>query len=236
MAPKHSPWHASVVSRSRADLARREPVAGQDVRDDQCRAGHGDVLYAVRYVSRLARQGRGIVLRARRAQPLPLGFERRRLWSQERAAPGLITMPGMSLPYAMRTELVATIPAEGPIFMRLLTGVFALARAHSGGKAAVGTVLGWKILPSRRIVADPLKSRRSRRSWHADRVLRQLNPGIGEHDRAEIAPRSNVFICGRGVRDLPIRRPCRTARSGNHLRYVGSHMLAPRAYGLDQVV
>ena len=167
--------------------------------------GMGDVLYAVRYVSRLARQGARIVLQVHAAlKPLLGGLEgAARVVARGVPLPAFdCHCPAMSLPYAMKTEL-ATIPAEVPY---ILAPADSVSHWREGlpqrGKLRVGIV--W--------CGNPAFKEDRRRSLKlaqiepilatADVFFVSLNPGVGERERAAIAGRSNVLHLGNELRDF----------------------------------
>jgi tetratricopeptide (TPR) repeat protein len=167
--------------------------------------GMGDVLYAMRYVSRLARQGARIVLQVHAAlKPLLTGLEGAALVvARGEPLPAFdCHCPMMSLPYAMKTEL-ATIPAAAPYIRAPADRVSHWReRLPQRGGRRVGIV--W--------CGNPAFKEDRRRSLKlaqiepilamADVFFVSLNPGISEHDRTEIARRSNALHFGSELRDF----------------------------------
>jgi ADP-heptose:LPS heptosyltransferase len=108
----------------------------------------------------------------------------------------------MSLPYAMKTEL-ATIPAWVPYI-----GAPADRVSHWRERIPHTTALRVGIV----WCGNPAFKEDGRRSLKlaqiepilvaTDVFFASLNPGIGEHDRAEIAGRSNVLHLGSELRDF----------------------------------
>jgi tetratricopeptide (TPR) repeat protein len=205
-------WRRNIVPGS-ASVVRpfREPIwlGGSPLRDKtlliHAEQGMGDVLYAVRYVSRLERQGARIVLQVHAAlKPLLAGLEGAALVvARGEPLPALdCHCPVMSLPYAMKTEL-ATIPVEVPYVHAPADRVSHWReRLPQRGGLRVGIV--W--------CGNPAFKEDRRRSLKlaqiepilatADVFFVSLNPGIGEHERAEIARRPNVLHLGSELRDF----------------------------------
>jgi tetratricopeptide (TPR) repeat protein len=166
--------------------------------------GMGDVLYAVRYVPALARQGARVVLQVHAAlKPLLGGLEGAALVvTRGEPLPAFdCQCPVMSLPYAMKTEL-ATIPAEVPYIGAPADRVSHWRERIPHAALRVGIV--W--------CGNPAFKEDGRRSLKlaqiepilatADVSFVSLNPGIGEHERAAIAGRSNVLHLGSELRDF----------------------------------
>jgi len=167
--------------------------------------GLGDVLYAVRYVPRLARQGARVVLQVQAAlKPLLTGLEGAALVVArgEPLPPFDCHCPVMSLPYATKTEL-ATVPVEVPY-------IHAPADRASHwreclpqpGGLRVGVV--WRGNP-----AFKEDRRRSLKLVQIEPILTtagvffiSLNPGIGERERTALAGRSNMLHLGSELRDF----------------------------------
>jgi hypothetical protein len=167
--------------------------------------GMGDVLYAVRYISAVARQGARIVLQVHAAlKPLLTGLEGTALVvARGEMLPAFdCHCPVMSLPYAMKTEL-ATVAGEVP-YIHVPADRVAHWREHlpQTGKLRVGVV--W--------CGNPAFKEDRRRSLKlaqiepilaaADVSFISLNPGIGEPERAALAGRPNVLHLGTEFRDF----------------------------------
>jgi tetratricopeptide (TPR) repeat protein len=205
-------WRRSIVHGSASVVQPfREPIwLGESPLRDKtllihAEQGMGDVLYAVRYFSRLARQGARIVLQVHAAlKPLLGGLEgAARVVARGEPLPAFdCHCPVMSLPYAMKTEL-ATIPAEVPY---ILAPADRVSQWREGlpqrGRLRVGIV--W--------CGNPAFKEDRRRSLKlaqiepilatADVFFVSLNPGVGERERAAIAGRSNVLHLGNELRDF----------------------------------
>ncbi len=167
--------------------------------------GMGDVLCAVRYVPRLARQGVRIVLQVHGAlKALLAGLEGASVVvaKGEPLPPFDCHCPMMSLPYALRTEL-ATLPAEVPYLHAPPERLSHWrGRLPETGRMRAGIV--WCGNP-----AFKEDGRRSLKLAQVEPILASsdvffvsLNPGIGEPDRAALAARSNVLHLGGEFRDF----------------------------------
>jgi len=199
------PGSASVVQSFREPIWLGESPLRDKTVLIHAEQGLGDVLYAVRYVSGLARQGARVVLLVQAAlKPLLTGLEGAMLVVArgEPLPPFDCHCPVMSLPYAMKTEL-ATIPAEVPYL-----------------DAPADRLSHWRErLPQRRGLrvgvvwcGNPAFKEDRRRSLKlaqiepilttADVFFISLNPGIGESERAAFAGRSNVLHLGSELRDF----------------------------------
>jgi tetratricopeptide (TPR) repeat protein len=167
--------------------------------------GMGDVLYAVRYVSRLARQGARIVLQVHAAlKPLLTGLEgAARVVARGEPLPAFdCHCPVMSLAYAMKTE-PATIPAEVPYIHAPGDRT-----SHWRGRFPQTTALRVGIV----WCGNPAFKEDRRRSLKflqvapilttADVFFVSLNPGISECDRRAIAGHSNLRHLGSELRDF----------------------------------
>jgi tetratricopeptide (TPR) repeat protein len=167
--------------------------------------GMGDVLYAVRYVPGLARQGARVVLQVHASlKPLLGGLEGAALVvARGEPLPAFdCQCPVMSLPYAMKTEL-ATIPAEVP-YIGAPADRVSHWRERIPHTTAIRVGIVW--------CGNPAFKEDRRRSLKlaqiepilatADVFFASLNPGIGEHERAEIAGRSNMLHLGSVFRDF----------------------------------
>jgi tetratricopeptide (TPR) repeat protein len=167
--------------------------------------GMGDVLYAVRYVSRLARQGARIVLQVHAAlKPLLTDLEGTALVvARGEPLPAFdCHCPAMSLPYAMKAEL-ATIPAVVP-YIHAPADRLSHWRERLPQTTALRVGIVWCGNP-----AFKEDRRRSLKLAQVEPILAtpdvffvSLNPGISEGDQAEIAGRSNVLHRGRELRDF----------------------------------
>jgi tetratricopeptide (TPR) repeat protein len=200
-----APGSASVVQPFRAPIWLGESPLRDKTLLIHAEQGLGDVLYAVRYVSGLARQGARVVLLVQAAlKPLLGGLKGAALVvARGEPLPAFdCHCPVMSLPYAMKTEL-ATIPAEVPYL-----------------DASADRLSHWRErLPQRRGLrvgvvwcGNPAFKEDRRRSLNlaqiepilatADVSFISLNPGVAEHERAALAGRSNVLHLGSELRDF----------------------------------
>jgi tetratricopeptide (TPR) repeat protein len=199
------PGSASVVQPFREPIWLGEsPLRGKTLLI-HAEQGMGDVLYAVRYVSRLARQGARVVLQVHAAlKPLLTDLEGAAfVVARGEPLPAFdCHCPVMSLPYAMKTELT-TIPAEVP-YLDAPVDRQSHWRERLPHTTALRVGIVW--------CGNPAFKEDRRRSLKlaqiepilatADLFFVSLNPGIGEHDRAEIGGRSNVLHLGSEFRDF----------------------------------
>ena len=200
-----APGSASVVQSFRQTIWLGESPLRDRTLLIHAEQGMGDVLYAVRYVPRVARQGARVVLQVHAAlKPLLAGLEGAALVvAKGEPLPAFdCQCPVMSLPYAMKTEL-ATIPAEVPYIH-----VPADRVSYWGGRLPQTTALRVGIV----WCGNPAfkeDRRRSLKLAQIDPILAtakvffvSLNPGIGEGERASLAGRSNMLHLGKELRDF----------------------------------
>ncbi|MFL5327264.1 MAG: tetratricopeptide repeat protein, partial [Microvirga sp.] len=199
------PGSAGVVQQFREPIWLGERTLQNKTLLIHAEQGMGDVIYALRYVSSLARQGARIVLQVHAAlKPLLTGLAgTARVVARGEMLPAFdCHCPAMSLPYAMKTEL-ATIPGEVPyIHAPAERGSHWHARLPQSGGPRVGIV--W--------CGNPAFKEDCRRSLNlaqiepilatADVSFVSLNPGIAERERAALAARSNVLHLGTELRDF----------------------------------
>jgi len=163
------------------------------------------VLYAVRYVPRLAQQGARVVLQVHAAlKPLLAGLEGAALVvARGEPLPAFdCQCPVMSLPYAMKTEL-ATIPAELP-YIHAPADRVSYWRARLPQTTALRVGIVWCGNP-----AFKEDRRRSLKFAQIEPILAttdvffiSFNPGIGERERTAMAGHSNVLHLGSELRDF----------------------------------
>jgi tetratricopeptide (TPR) repeat protein len=167
--------------------------------------GLGDVLYAVRYVPALARQGARVVLQVQAAlKPLLTGLPGTALVVArgEPLPPFDFHCPVMSLPFAMKTGLTAVPP--GVPYIQKPADRAAHWRERLPQVSALRVGIVW--------CGNPAFKEDRRRSLKlariepilttADVFFVSLNPGIGQHERAALAGRSNVLHLGSELRDF----------------------------------
>jgi tetratricopeptide (TPR) repeat protein len=205
-------WRRSIVPGSASVVQPfREPIwlGESHLRDKtlliHAEQGMGDVVYAVRYVPRLAGQGARVVLQVHAAlKPLLTGLEgAARVVARGEPLPAFdCQCPVMSLPYALKTEL-ATIPAAVP-YIHAPADRVSHWRARLPDTTALRVGIVWS--------GNPAFKEDHRRSLKlaqlepilatADAFLISLNPGIGEDERASLAGRSNVLHLGGELGDF----------------------------------
>jgi tetratricopeptide (TPR) repeat protein len=199
------PGSASVVQPFREPIWLGEAPLRDKTLLIHAEQGMGDVLYAVRYVSCLGRQGARVVLQVHAAlKPLLAGLKGAALVvARGEPLPAFdCQCPVMSLPYAMKTE-PATIPAEVPYIHAPADRVSQWrARLPETTASRVGIV--WCGNPAFRedrrrslklVQIEPILAA-------ADVFFVSLNPGIGDREQAAIAGRSNVLHLGNELRDF----------------------------------
>jgi tetratricopeptide (TPR) repeat protein len=199
------PGSASVVQPFREPIWLGESPLRDKTLLIHAEQGMGDVIYAVRYVPRLARRGARVVLQVHAAlKPLLGGLEGAALVvARGEPLPAFdCQCPVMSLPYAMKTE-PATIPAEVP-YIEAPADRVSHWRARLPHTTALRVGIVW--------CGNPAFKEDRRRSLKlaqiepilatADVFFISLNPGIGEGERTAVAGRSNVFHLGSELRDF----------------------------------
>jgi len=200
-----APASASVVQPFRGPIWLGESPLRDKTLLIHAEQGLGDVLYAVRYVPGLARQGARIVLQVQAGlKPLLTGLEGTALVVArgEQLPPFDCHCPVMSLPYAMKTER-ATIPAEVP-YIHAPPGRASHWRERLPQRGGLRVGIVW--------CGNPAFKEDGRRSLKlaqiepilasADVFFVSLNPGVGERERAALAGRSNVLHLGSELRDF----------------------------------
>jgi hypothetical protein len=167
--------------------------------------GMGDVIFAMRYVARLAEQGARIVLQVHAAlKPLLAGLAGAAVVvARGEPLPALdCHCPVMSLPYALKTEL-ASIPAQVP-YINAASDRATHWRARVPRTQALRVGIVW--------CGNPAFKEDRRRSLKFDLIepilanpdafFVSLNPGIAEGEVPKLAGRPNVLHLGLEFRDF----------------------------------